>query len=74
MTPLQKRRKDAMKWKQDKIDRIKKLQDRRRQYFKITYNDSIIPDEIFNSSSYLKSKRQHFSKDIHFTINEYYSK
>lgn len=73
MSEQEKRRKAAMKWKQDKIDMKKKLIERRNQYFKITYNDSIIPDEIFNTSDYLISKRKHFVQDIHHTVSEFFS-
>lgn len=60
--------------KSESVARKKKLMERRNQYFKITYNDPIIPDSVFHSSYYLKAKRKNFIKDIHHVVNEYFSK
>ena len=70
LTPREKRKKEVREWQAKKKN--KGLKKRNKNWFKISFNDAIIPDEIFDSSDYKSMKTKLFVKNMHKRIVQFY--
>jgi protein-tyrosine phosphatase len=72
MSATKRRRIEAMRWRANK-KKDKENSNKLKQYYKIVYQDSVIPDEVFKTEDFQTLRKQLFIQNIHDFVTDYYT-